>query len=276
MSRKRLTQLFPFLLPLRTKQRKMCFYAAMRFDGRRYSQTIDREYLPYKLFEADCALYNHMTGFDMVYQDNKVYNLKLAAKTLNGLLIKPGETFSLCRSMRHADKFTPYKDGLTVKDGKLTTAYGGGMCQISNLLFWMFLHTPLRVIERSGHDVKEFPEPNSDEIKGVDATLSEGWIDLKAQNDTDCTFQITVTFDDEKIYGTVFVDKPPDAFYKAVNGDIQYVRENGGIYEYVKVERVDIDVYSGATIKQTPLYTNKCKICYSLPENTEIKEVYDL
>jgi vancomycin resistance protein VanW len=244
----------------------------MRFDGHRYAGTIDEASLPYKLFETACALYNRNTGFDMEYQRNKVFNLKLAAKRLNGLLIRPGETFSFWRLVRNADKRTPYKAGLTVKDGKLTTAYGGGMCQMSNLLFWMFLHTPLKVIERSGHEVKEFPEPNSDEIKGVDATISEGWIDLKAQNDTDCTYQIAVTFDDENIIGTVFVDRPPKVLLGVANGGIEYVRKNDGIYEYVKVERTEIDVATGAKKGRKLLYTNKCKICYPLPGNIEIME----
>ncbi|MCY9516795.1 glycopeptide resistance accessory protein VanW [Paenibacillus apiarius] len=272
MGRKRVTQIFPFLLPVRVMQRKMCFYAGMRFDGRRYAETIDGKQLPYKLFEAGCALYNGNTGFDMAYQENKVFNLKLAAKTLNGLLIRPGETFSFWRLVRHADKHIPYKDGLTVTNGKLTTAPGGGLCQMSNLLFWMFLHTPLTVTERSGHEVKEFPEPNSDEIKGVDATISEGWIDLKARNDTDCTYQISVAFDDENIIGTVFVDKRPQVLYRVANGGIEYSRESGGIYESVKVERAEIDSDTGEITGQKPLYTNKCKICYPLPENVEIKE----
>ncbi|WII35274.1 glycopeptide resistance accessory protein VanW [Paenibacillus thiaminolyticus] len=276
MKRKRLTQIFPFLLPVRAMQRKMCFYVGMRLDNHRYAGAINRKQLPYKLFEADCPLYNYNTGFDMKYQENKVFNLKLAAKTLNGLLIRPGETFSFWRLVHYADKHIPYKDGLTVTNGKLTTAYGGGMCQMSNLLFWMFLHTPLTVIERSGHEVKEFPEPNSDEIKGVDATISEGWIDLKARNDTDCTYQISVTFDDETIIGTVFVDKQPGVLYRVVNGNTEYSRESGGIYEYVEVERTEIDMDTGEIKGQKPLYINKCKICYRLPENVEIKEAKNL
>lgn len=276
MGRKRLTQIFPFLLPVRVMQRKMCFYAGMRLDGRCYAKNIDNKQLPYKLFEASGTLYNRNTGFDMVYQENKVFNLKLAAKTLNGLLIRPGETISLWRLIRHADKHTPYKDGLTVTDGKLTTAYGGGMCEMSNLFHWVFLHTPLTVIERVGHEVKEFPEPNSDKIKGVDATISEGWIDLKACNDTDCTYQISVTFDDENIIGAVFADRPPQVFFKVVNGDIAYFRENGGIYQHVKVEREEIDADTSEITGRKLLYTNKCKICYPLPENIEIKEAMNV
>lgn len=273
MRTKRLTQLFPFLRPIRAMQRKACFYAGMRLSRHHhYAETIGGSPLPYKLFEADCALYNRSTGFDMVYQENKVFNLKLAAKTLNGIMIRPGETFSFWRLVRHADKHTPYKDGLSVMDGKLTTAYGGGLCQMSNLLFWLFLHTPLTMIERSGHDAKEFPEPNSDEIKGVDATISEGWIDLKVRNDTDCTVQIAVTFDEMKIMGTVFTDKPPVTQYKVVNGDIEYVRDNGGIYEFVKVERIETDPDSGEETGRRLLYTNRCRIGYPLPDGTPVLE----
>ncbi|WP_438445469.1 glycopeptide resistance accessory protein VanW [Gorillibacterium sp. sgz5001074] len=272
MGRKRLTQLFPFLLPLRVMQRKMWFYARMRLDGRRYAEAIDGKPLPYTLFETSCALYNRNTGFDMTYQHNKVFNLKLAAQTLNGLVIKPGETFSFWRLVRHANREIPYKDGLTVTNGSLTTAPGGGLCQMSNLLFWMLLHTPLTVTKRSGHEVKEFPEPNSDEIKGVDATVYEGWIDLQARNDTDCTYQISVTFDDETIRGTMFVDKRPQVLYRVANGGIEYIRESGGIYEYVQVERSDLDADSGQVTGRKLLYTNRCKICYPLPEHVEIQD----
>lgn len=34
------TQLFPFLLPVRVMQRKICFYAGMHFDGHRYAKTV--------------------------------------------------------------------------------------------------------------------------------------------------------------------------------------------------------------------------------------------
>jgi vancomycin resistance protein VanW len=250
----------------------MRFYAGMKFDGRSYAEIVRGEQLLYTLFEDRRALYNRNAGFDMVYQENKVFNLKQAARTLNGLLIRPGETFSFWRLVRCADKEAPYKDGLMVTNGKLTTSYGGGMRQMSNLLFWLFLHTPLTVIERSGHEAKEFPEPDSGEIKGVDATISEGWIDLKARNDTNCTYQISVSFDDEHIIGTVFVDQQPRALYNVVNGGIEYCRDNGAIYEYVKVERTEIDADKGEAQGIKPLYANRCKICYPLPDSTEIKE----
>ena len=119
MTRRRMTQIFPWLLPLRRWQRRFCFYAKMGWDGIPYATCRERQELPYPLFETSCPMYNRETGFDMVYQENKVFNLKLAAATLDHLLIRPGETFSFWRLVRYADRDTPYRDGLAEVDGKL-------------------------------------------------------------------------------------------------------------------------------------------------------------
>ena len=79
MARRRITQMFPWLLPLRRWRRRFCFYTKMRWDGAVYASHRERKRLPHLLFETTCPMYNRETGFDMVYQENKVFNLKLAA-----------------------------------------------------------------------------------------------------------------------------------------------------------------------------------------------------
>lgn len=79
MPRKRITQRFPWLLPLRRRQKIFCFYAKMLWDGNRYAATRQPEQLPHLLFQTSCPMYNSQTGFDMIYQENKVFNLKLAS-----------------------------------------------------------------------------------------------------------------------------------------------------------------------------------------------------
>ncbi len=271
MSRKRLTQIFPWLLPWRKKQRRWFFYLKMRFDKRRYAKTLATDKtLPYQLFSSSCALYNHSTGFSMTYQENKVFNLKLVAKQMDGLLIYPGETFSFWQLARYADKHTPYKDGLTVENGKLTVSPGGGLCQMSNSLFWLFLHTPLTIIERHGHGVKEFPEPNNDEIKGVDATIAEGWLDLKVTNNTDNTYQIRISFDEAQITTSIYSLHHPQLRYEVNNGELHYWQQGDTIQEEIAVVRQAYDYDSQAPMGQELLYTNQCIITYQLPEGTII------
>lgn len=266
MGRKRITQRFPWLIPLRRHQRMFCFYLGMRMDRETYSKTQSGELLPYLVFESECPMYNTDTGFDMVYQENKVHNLKLAAAKLDGLLIRPQETFSFCLATRFADRETPYRDGLVVVDGKLTTAYGGGLCQITNLLFWVFLHSPLTIAERHGHLVKDFPEPPSDAPIGVDATIAEGWKDLKVKNETDQTFQISVTFDKTHIIGRLYVEKEPEFCWQVENGDTAYYRKEGKVFEEVDVLQKKVSLQTGAVQEEKIMYRNRCEIGYPLAE----------
>ena len=270
LKRKRITQVFPFLLPLRVAQRKALFYTGMRLDGHAYAKTIRDELLPYKLFSAANGLYNTNTVFDMVYQENKVFNLKIAAKTLHGLLIKPGETFSFWQTVRHADKDTPYKEGLTVTNGKLDTTLGGGLCQMSNLLFWVFLNSPLTIVERHTHKVKDFPTMRNTEPEGVDATITEGWLDLKVKNETDITLQIGLAFDSATITGSLFTDKAIPFLYEIEGKDLSYFRKNGKVYQKISVYRRETAFDTREVISENLLYENLCEIDYQLPEGTEV------
>ena len=269
LPRKRITQIFPFLLPLRVAQRKAFFYTGMRLDGHIYAKTLHDELLPHKLFSADNGLYNPNTGFDMIYQENKVFNLKLVAKTLNGLLIKPGETFSFWQMVRHADKDTPYKDGLTITDGILGTAQSGGICQMSNLLFWVFLHSPLTIVERHPH-VAKVPTMRDGEPQGVDATINEGWLDLKVKNETDVTFQIGIAFDSANITGSLFTDKAMPFIYEIDGKDLSYFRKNGKVYQKISIYRLEMASDTREVLSESLLYENVCEINYQLPEGTNI------
>lgn len=264
MNRKRLTQRFPGLTPLRQAQRKACFYLGMRLDGRRYAGQTG-EALPLTVFSQTVPLYNRETGFPMVYQENKVFNLRLAAKKLDGLLIRPGETFSFFRAVWGADREEPYRDGLIVVNGELTTAPGGGLCQLSNLLFWLFLNSPLTIVERSGHREKDFPDLG-DQPAGVDATVVEGWVDLKVRNDTRETFQIAVSFEAETMTGALRVDRETGVEYRVENRGLRYLHRGGAVVEEVDILRREICRATGELLGERVLYHNSCRIGYPLAE----------
>lgn len=272
MPRKRLTQVFPGLLSLRKKQRLFCFYLGMRMDGNRYAETREKDTLPHIVYASTCPMYNPDTGFDMIYQENKVFNIKLAAQELSRVLIRPGETFSFWHLVRWADKRVPYKDALMESDGRLKPLYGGGLCQLSNLLFWLFLHTHLTILERHGHAQKGFPEPQSDAPMGVDATVYEGWLDLKARNDTAYTFQLDFSFSETEVTGSIRCrDKLPTAIAVS-NENLVYRCEQGGVFEEVDVVQTFLDQSGKAPLNKRTLYRNRCRINYPIPEDWIVTE----
>lgn len=272
MARKRLTQMFPFLLPLRRWQRKKCFYWKMWWDRNKYAKERQKEHLPCEVYRTSSLMLNENSGFDMKYQYNKVHNLKLAAKTIDGLLIAPGETFSFWQLVRRADRREPYRNGLILVNGRIEASYGGGLCQVSNMLFWMFLHTPLTIVERHGHRVESFPSTDEDQPCGTDATVNEGWLDLKVKNDTDQTFQILITFDEEYMYGEICSDREWPVSYEIFNRNVRYVKRDGKVYQTALVCRIREDAVRH-TRQEEELYQNRCEIGYTLPPDIYIEEI---
>lgn len=271
MSRRRLTQVFPFLLPIRQWQRKKLFYLKMRFDANRYAKGRAETPLPYTVFETSSLMVNKNSGHDIKFQFNKVHNLKLAAKTIDKIILEPGETFSFWQCARFADRYEQYLDGLNLVDGKIVGSYGGGICQLSNMLFWLFLHTPLTVTERHGHTVESFPSATEELPCGTDATINEGWLDLKVRNETDNTFQIKISFDDEYMYGRILSQKPVETDYTVYNSFVAYIRRNGKVYQSASVCRSETDKKTFDKTERE-LYRNRCQIAYELPESICIEE----
>ena len=96
-------------------------------------------------------LMRKLKDVDMWLQENKVINLRLAAARLDGMLLRPGETFSYWRCIGNPTRRKGYVEGMMLKNGGFTAHIGGGLCQMSNLIYWMTLHTPLTVVERHRH-----------------------------------------------------------------------------------------------------------------------------
>lgn len=271
MTRKRLTQIFPFLLPFRKWQRKKVFYLKMYLDRNRYAQKRSEKTLPNLVYQTSVPMLNGNSGFDMKYQFNKVYNLKLAAETIDKIMIEPGETFSFWQLVRWADRDQKYKAGLNVIDGKTVPSYGGGLCMLSDMLFWMFLHTPLTVTERHGHAALSFPSTTEDLPKGTDATVNEGWLDLKVCNKTENTFQIEIDFAAAAMYGRILAKDAVNMEYSVFNPSVTYRKAGGKIYQIASVCRMETDTDSGSKTERK-LYVNRCQIGYRLPDNLIMEE----
>lgn len=266
MPRKRLTQIFPFLLPLRIAQRNLFSSIKMRFDGNKYSAAVS-DPLQYEVCALKTLIINENSGHDIIYQYNKSENLRITAKTMDGVLIRPGETFSFSFLSRKSRKYGKLKDGLVLIDGKITAAKGGGLCHLSNLIYQLFLMSPLTVTERHSHKVKSFPDPDGSGVDGIDATISEGWLDLKSENNTDDIFQVKISFDDKYMYGKILSNCPFDFEYNLMNENTRYISENGNTYKYTSVARLKSDKSSGRQIETEILYDEKILIAYDLSDD---------
>lgn len=123
-------------------------------------------------------------------------NIKLACKTLNGLTIKSGETFSLWEVLGCPTKETGYEKAKTfTSNGKVTQSYGGGICQLSTTIYNAVLKVDgLKVTERHEHS-REVPYIED----GKDASVSYNTSDLKFKNTLDYDIEIEAKVEDNKV-----------------------------------------------------------------------------
>ncbi|MFA6028111.1 MAG: VanW family protein [Patescibacteria group bacterium] len=114
---------------------------------------------------------------------NRIYNIKKGADILNGLLIAPGETFSLINALGHIDGESGWLPELVIKENKTIPEYGGGLCQIGTTSFRAAMMSGLDIIERQNHSyVVSYYNYNGK--PGVDATIYEPKPDFRFLNDT--------------------------------------------------------------------------------------------
>jgi len=112
--------------------------------------------------------------------NNRRHNIKVGADALNGILIKPGETFSLVEALGEIDALHGYLPELVIKGDRTIPEYGGGLCQIGTTVFRAALAAGLPIVERKNHSYRVvYYEP-----AGKDATIYNPKPDFKFLNDT--------------------------------------------------------------------------------------------
>jgi vancomycin resistance protein YoaR len=114
---------------------------------------------------------------------SRVFNVAHAAAKLNGVLIKPGETFSFVNTLGDISTLTGYKQAYVIQNNQTVLGDGGGVCQVSTTFFRAALNAGLPIVERHAHSYRVgYYEQDSD--PGIDATIYHPTVDIKIKNDT--------------------------------------------------------------------------------------------
>ena len=181
------------------------YYSLLRYVHWHRSGPFAKEHLHTRLpevqFQHATPLLRQLKGLEMTLQYNKVTNLRLACTKVNGIILHPGETFSYWKTIGNPTARKGYLPGMVLVNGKVTSGIGGGLCQMSNLIYWMTLHTPLTIIERHHHGYDVFPDSNRTQPFGSGATCFYPYGDLMIRNGTDRDFQLCIQVGKDDLSG---------------------------------------------------------------------------
>lgn len=165
------------------------------------AEKLEQDPLKYRIFTHKTPLFRQLKDVDVWYHRNKIVNLRIAVQQLDGLLIRPGETMSYWRTIGRPTRRKGYVDGMVLFYGGFKAGLGGGLCQLSNLIYWMTLHSPLEVTERHRHSYDVFPDSNRTQPFGSGATCAYNYLDLQIHNPTDEVYQLRVKVTDQDLVG---------------------------------------------------------------------------
>jgi len=240
---------------------KRFFY--WRFSGTNFAITQKKTMLPYEIFAHKTILLRKLKDVDMWMQHNKIQNMKMAIKNLDGLIISPEETFSYWRQIGKPTKRKGYLDGMVLHNGQVTSGVGGGICQLSNLIYWMTLHTPLEVTERWRHSYDVFPDINRMQPFGSGATCGYPNIDLQIKNTTKQQFQLHLEIDNKYLKGTWLSDHEINVKYEIFEKNHQIKNEWwGGYTRNNEIFRKVIDKNSNQMLCEEFVTQNKAVMMY--------------
>ena len=232
--------------------------------ARSFALQIQPENLPYSCKRHQSLLRRKLGNSDPVLQENKIANLKIACPAIDGLMIKPGQTFSFWKLVGEATTEKGYTEGMQLSRGEVVRGVGGGLCQLANLLYWMVLHTPLEIAERHHHSFDPFPDENRVLPFGSGAGVFYNYIDLRFFNPTELTFQIRVGLTAAHLKGAIYSSSEMPHVYHVFERNHRFLMEDGRNYRENEIWRSLVDRRTGDTIAEELLVKNFSEVKYEL------------
>ena len=185
---------------------------------------------PYVAATHSSPIFRNLSKEDTALQNGKAVNLSLAAERVNGTVLRDGEIFSFWRLIGNPTRRKGYQKGMMLVNGRPSAAVGGGLCALSNLIYWMTLHTPLTVTERFRHSYDVFPDSSRTVPFGSGATCAYNYRDLMIQNNTAFHFALCVRIENGMLVGEWRSDSPVDEAYEVYQKSHYISHEGAGIY----------------------------------------------
>jgi hypothetical protein len=111
--------------------------------------------------------------------ENRIFNVALLAKLLDGAVVKPGATFSFNATVGARTAERGFKEGQAIENGVLVPSIGGGVCQAATTVFDTAFFGGYEIGHRLNHSfyISHYP-------LGLDATVADAGPDFTFVNDS--------------------------------------------------------------------------------------------
>ncbi len=145
-------------------------------------------------------------------------NVQLATSRINGTEMMPGDEFSYDKTILPRTYENGYQAAPVYVGNKVESGLGGGICQPSSTLYCAALYANLEILERHNHSMLVGYMP-----AGLDATIAEGYLDMRFKNSTNYPIKIEATAQGGELTFNILG-------YNPENISVELVRNGGGFH----------------------------------------------
>lgn len=139
------------------------------------------------------------------------------------------------------------------------------MCQFTNLIHWMVLHSPLTIVEHHHHDgIDMFPDFNRQVPFGTGTSIFYNYLDYRFKNETSVTFQLITYTTDKYLCGELRAEQSLDFSYHIFTENEGFIKEEAGIFRIGQVYRKVVDKKTGNTLDTELIRNNHARVMYEI------------
>ena len=129
----------------------------------------------------------------------KLHNLFIAKNAIENLIIMPDEIFSFWKTIGAPTTSNGFRPSRSIINNEVKNSIGGGLCQLSGLIYYISLKSGLEIIERHNHSIDIYQENTRFAPIGSDATLVYGYKDLRIKNNLNSPLEFKFIFETDKL-----------------------------------------------------------------------------
>lgn len=190
---------------------------AEKIHNAAYGETvrIPIQYLPPEIMGQDAYFPDILGAYETRHTNdqNRNTNLQIQCDALNGLILQPGETFSMNGVLGERTAEKGYKPAPAYSGNRLVKDLGGGVCQGTTTLYNCVLLADLEVVFRACHGVRVGYVP-----LGLDAAVNFLTTDFQFRNNFNFPIQLRAWMEDEYIKMQILGIDEKDYYIKMETG----------------------------------------------------------
>lgn len=198
-------------------------------------------------------------------------NLRLACGAVDGLLVKPGQVFSYCRTTGPGGAPHNFLPALEQRQGRLESAAGGGQCQLTNLLYLLALDTNAEIIERHRQSYDLCRNLDGNLPFGCGSSVFYNYVDFQFRNVLTSPLLVRCQVQADRLTVDLYSDEPLPFTIGIEETDHRFVRRAGVVFRENKLWRV-VDWGDGKPPDRELLAVNCCRVMYPADDLVEAEE----